>query len=116
MKNRFSKIVDRPVDKPVITSKWVFKKKKGLSGAVEKYKARLVARGFMQEEGVDYTETYSTSTTLGEFGLHRSTPDFCVYTCVDGADRVHLGPFVDDIVTKHAIVGVVRYNKIFCCE
>ena len=45
-------VVDRPVGKPVITSKWVFKKKRGLTGKVEKYKARLVARGFMQEEGV----------------------------------------------------------------
>ena len=43
------------VDKPLITSKWIFKKKKGVSGKVEKYKARVVARGFMQEEGVDYT-------------------------------------------------------------
>ena len=51
--------VDRPTGKPVITSKWVFKKKRGLSGKVEKYKARLIARGFMQEEGVDHTKTYS---------------------------------------------------------
>ena len=52
-------VVDRPASKLVITSKWVFKKKKGLSGNIEKHKARLVAKGCMQEEGVDYTETYS---------------------------------------------------------
>ena len=52
-------IVDRPASKPVITRKWDFKKKQGLSGAVKKYKARIVARGFMQQEGIDYTETYS---------------------------------------------------------
>ena len=59
VENKVFEVVDRPAAKPVITSKWVFKKKKGVSGKVEKYKARLVARGFMQEEGVDYTETYS---------------------------------------------------------
>ena len=41
-------VVDRPADKPVITSNWVFKEKRGLSAQVGKYKARLVARGFMQ--------------------------------------------------------------------
>ena len=40
-------------------TKWVFKRKTCIDGKVEKYKARIVARGFMQEEGVDYTETYS---------------------------------------------------------
>ena len=57
VENKVFEVVDRPASKPVITSKWVFKKKKGISGNIEKYKARLVARGFMQEEGVDYTET-----------------------------------------------------------
>ena len=57
-------MVDKPGDKQVITSKWVFKRKTGIDGKVEEYKARIVARGFMQEEGVDYTKTYSPTVRL----------------------------------------------------
>ena len=67
--NKVFSVVDRPLNKPVITSKWIFKKKKGASGKVEKYKARVVARGFMQEEGVDYTETYSPTVRLESIRL-----------------------------------------------
>ena len=49
--NAVFEVVERPTNKIVITSKWVFKKKRGLPGQVEKYKARLVARGFMQRRG-----------------------------------------------------------------
>ena len=59
IENKVYTIVVRPTHKQPVTSKWVFKKKRGISGEVEKYKARLVARGFTQEEGVDYTETFS---------------------------------------------------------
>ena len=59
VENKVFEIVDRFASKPVITSKWVFKKKKRLFGNIEKYKARLVAKGFMREEGVDYTKTHS---------------------------------------------------------
>ena len=52
VENKVFAVVDRP-HHPVITSKWVFKRKRGLSGEVEKYKARLVVSGFMQEEGID---------------------------------------------------------------
>ena len=52
VENNVFAVVDRPTE-PVITSKWVFERKRGLSGEVEKYKARLVARGFMQAEGID---------------------------------------------------------------
>ena len=55
--NKVFLMVERSLTKPVITSKWIFKKTKGASGKVEKYKARVMARGFMQEEGVGYIET-----------------------------------------------------------
>ena len=46
IENKVYEVVDRPHHMQPVTSKWVFKKKRGISGEVEKYKARLVARGF----------------------------------------------------------------------
>ena len=39
--------------------KWVFVRKRNEHNVVTRYKARLVAQGFTQKPGVDYTETYS---------------------------------------------------------
>ena len=42
-----------------MTSKWIFKIKHVADGSISKYKARFVARGFSQKEGVDYEEMFS---------------------------------------------------------
>ena len=48
-----------PDDHRPITLKWVFKIKKDEQGAVIKHKARLVARGFVQQEGIDYDDAFA---------------------------------------------------------
>ena len=58
MKNDVWDILPRPKGKSVVTSKWIYKIKHVADGSVEKYKTRLVVRGFSQVEGVNYDETY----------------------------------------------------------
>jgi hypothetical protein len=45
--------------KSMVTSKWIYKIKHATNDIIEKYKARFMARGFSQKEGVDYDETFA---------------------------------------------------------
>lgn len=52
-------LVERPAGRTVVSNKWVFKIKRNTDGAIDRFKARLVARGFTQRHGLDYGETFS---------------------------------------------------------
>ena len=52
-------VVVPPEGVNIVTSKWVFKAKMHIDGSLEKLKARLVARGFSQVWGVDFTDTFT---------------------------------------------------------
>ncbi|KAK4704691.1 hypothetical protein P7C70_g1518, partial [Phenoliferia sp. Uapishka_3] len=53
--------VSLPAQRRALLSKWVLLIKRDDEGRVIKYKARLVARGDMQTEGLDYTETFAAT-------------------------------------------------------
>jgi len=65
--NETWELVALPEGRKAITSKWLFKIKTGADGGIERYKCRLVAKGYQQKEGVDYKEVFAPvvkATTL----------------------------------------------------
>ena len=63
-KNEAWDLVELPGGRKPIGSKWLFKKKLNAEGKVEKYKARLVEKGYSQFEGIDFGEIYSPVAKL----------------------------------------------------
>jgi hypothetical protein len=63
-KNHIWDLVDLPRGKSIVGCKWVYKIKTCSDGTVERYMAHLVARGFTQEYGVDYEETFAPVARL----------------------------------------------------
>ena len=63
-KNKTWTLVPRPKDKNMIGTKWVFRNNLNEDGQVSRNKARLVCKGYCQEEGVDYGETFSLVARL----------------------------------------------------
>ncbi|GJW88879.1 putative ribonuclease H-like domain-containing protein [Tanacetum coccineum] len=75
-------LLDLPNGKRAIGTKWVFRNKKDERGIVIRNKARLVAQGYTQEEGIDYDEVFAPVSRIKEIRLflaYASFKDFVVY-------------------------------------
>ncbi|CAM8990181.1 unnamed protein product [Rhodiola kirilowii] len=57
--NNTWQVIPLPQGKNTVSSKWIFRVKRHSDGTIERFKARLVARGFSHEEGLDYNETFA---------------------------------------------------------
>ena len=63
-KNEVWDLVQRPPDVNIIGTKWIFKNKSDEEGNVTRNKARLVAQGYTQIEGIDFDETFAPVTRM----------------------------------------------------
>lgn len=59
IKNRTWELVDLPKGAKAIGLKWIFKIKRNSDGSINKYKSRLVAKGYIQRHGVDFEEVFA---------------------------------------------------------
>ena len=63
-RNKVWRLVPCPKDRHIIGTRWVFRNKLDDSGTVVRNKARLVAQGYNQQEGIDYDETFAPVARL----------------------------------------------------
>eukprot|EP00253_Pinus_taeda_P022915 PITA_22915 len=62
-------LVPLPKGRKLVRCKWVYRTKYGPDGKVDKHKAHIVAKGFSQVEGIDYTENFSPVTKMNSIRL-----------------------------------------------
>ena len=68
-------VVPRLEGNSIVTSKWIYKIKHAADGSIEKYKARFVARGFSQKEGIDYEQNF---LVVARYTSIRSVPALAI--------------------------------------
>jgi hypothetical protein len=80
-RNKVWSLVERPKQN-IIGTKWVFRNKQDENGVVTRNKARLVAQGFTQVEGLDFGETYALVARLESIRIliaYATNNDFKLY-------------------------------------
>ncbi|KAH9685562.1 Integrase catalytic domain-containing protein [Citrus sinensis] len=81
-RNNVWELVPKPEHQSVIGTKWVFRNKMDESGVVVRNKARLVAQGYNQEEGIDFDETFAPVARLESIRMllaYACHKDFILY-------------------------------------
>ena len=106
MENDTCELVELPPGKSVIGSKWVFKVKYKSDGKLERFKGRLVAKGYLQRYGIDYDQTWRL---IEKYGM---TEAKIVSTPTDPSVKLEKDDGISkgvDPVTYQSMIGSLMY-------
>jgi hypothetical protein len=106
-------LVDLPHKKKTIDVKWVYKLKVNSKGDVTRHKARLVARGFLQKEGIDYGEVFAPVTRMKTIRLVTAIAnlnDWNMYQ-MDVKSAFFNGPIEEEVYVTQPPGFVVKNQK-----
>ncbi|GJX83594.1 putative ribonuclease H-like domain-containing protein [Tanacetum coccineum] len=96
-------LVDLPNGKRAIGTKWVFRNKKDERGILVRKKARLVAQGYTQEEGINYDEVFAPVARIEAIGLFFAYASF-------------MGFIVYQIDVKSAFLYGTIEEEVYVCQ
>ncbi|GJX12976.1 retrovirus-related pol polyprotein from transposon TNT 1-94 [Tanacetum coccineum] len=96
------RLVPRPEGKTIIKTKWIFKNKKDESSLVIRNKARLVAVGYCQQEGIDYDETFALVARIKAIRLFLTYVAHKVFTVFQMDVKT---AFLNEILKEEVYVG-----------
>ncbi|KAH9670424.1 hypothetical protein KPL70_016984 [Citrus sinensis] len=103
-KNKTWELVPLPRGRKAIGNKWVYKIKRDGNDQVERYRARLVVKGYAQKEGIDFNEIFSPVVRLTTVSIvltiyNRLSSDHCAYyKRFEDNDFIILLLYVDDML------------------
>ncbi|GJS91610.1 putative ribonuclease H-like domain-containing protein [Tanacetum coccineum] len=110
-------LVDLPYGKKVIGTKWVFRNKRDERSIVVKNKARLVAQGFRQEEGIDYDEVFAPVARIEAIRLFLAFASYMGFTVYQmDVKSAFLYGTIEEEVYVHQPLGFVdpaHPNKVY---
>nr|GEX89162.1 copia protein [Tanacetum cinerariifolium] len=96
----------------IIGTKWVFKNKLDENGVVSRNKARLVAQGYKQQEGIDFDETYAPVARLESIRIlptYAYAPDFKLYQM--DVKSAFLNVFINEEVSDAQPLRFIDFEK-----
>ncbi|GJT12048.1 retrovirus-related pol polyprotein from transposon TNT 1-94 [Tanacetum coccineum] len=105
-------LVPNPMDMTIIGTKWVYRNKLDENGVVTRNKARLVAQGYNQQEGIDYDETYAPVARLESIRIllaYACALDFKLYQM--DVKSAFLNGFINEEVYVAQPLGFIDFTK-----
>ena len=110
-------LVDLPHGSKPIGCKWVFRNKYNTNGSLQIFKARLIAKGFKQKEGIDFFDTYAPVARITSIRVLMTLASiFYLYVHQMDVKSAFLNGDLDEEVYMEQLKGFVMFGneKKFC--